>query len=97
MLQLRPGQLQAQPARKRTALASRQCPGQMDKNLTNGKLNGHWWIQASSCDHMIYLQAFADGGGAPPTEDAVNRYFQNGHLDLQLRQAFYQLLGSANR
>jgi hypothetical protein len=71
--------------------------GQMDKNLTNGKLNGHWWIQASSCDHMIYLQAFADGGGAPPTEDAVNRYFQNGHLDLQLRQAFYQLLGSANR
>ncbi len=87
MLQLRAGQLQAQP----------ECPGQMDEDLTYGKLNGHWWIQASSCDHMIYIRAFADGGGAPPTEDAVNRYYQNGHLDVQLREAFYQLFGSANR
>ena len=48
-----------------------------------GNFDGHWWLQANSCERGIYMRAFVDAGGRVGPEDAVDRYYNTpGNLKL---------------
>jgi hypothetical protein len=66
--------------------------------LTQGHLNGHWWIQASQYERLIYQMGFADGGGTIGREAAIDRFYSNPKtLDVSLEKGIRTIWGSADK
>lgn len=79
------------PPKKRTECAR--------EHTTQGSLDGHWWIQASSCERLLYAQAFGEGDGLEPSVPAIDRFYENPkYLDIPIKTALRRFIwGSANR
>jgi hypothetical protein len=66
--------------------------------LTQGHLNGRWWVQASQYERLIYRMAFADGGGTIGREAAIDRFYSNPNsFDVSLEKGIRTIWGSADK